>query len=122
MRKTILTVDDAATMRRMVSFTLRGAGHEVLEAQDGAAALNVLQSHPVDLVITDVHMPLMDGIELTRHLRALPSFLRTPIILLTTESDPGKKAEGRAAGATGWIVKPFTQDQLLSVVARLFPA
>jgi two-component system chemotaxis response regulator CheY len=122
MPKTILTVDDAATMRKMVSFTLRGAGHEVLEAQDGAIALNVLQSRAVDLVITDVHMPNMNGIELTRQLRALPSFGRTPIILLTTESDPGKKAEGRAAGATGWIVKPFSQEQLLAIVAKLFPS
>ena len=109
MGKTILTVDDAATMRKMVSFTLRSAGHEVLEAQDGAIALGLLQSRTVDLVITDVHMPNMNGLELTRQLRALPRFGRTPIILLTTESDPGKKAEGRAAGATGWIVKPFSQ-------------
>jgi two-component system chemotaxis response regulator CheY len=122
MGKTILTVDDARTMRQMVSFTLKGAGHEVLEAQDGAIALNVLQSRSVDLVITDVHMPNMNGIELTRQLRTLPSFGRTPIILLTTESDPGKKAEGRAAGATGWIVKPFSQEQLLAIVAKLFPA
>jgi two-component system chemotaxis response regulator CheY len=121
MPKTILTVDDAATMRKMVSFTLRAAGHEVLEAADGAVALNVLQTRSVDLVITDVHMPNMNGIELTRKLRTLPSFGRRPIILLTTESDPGKKAEGRAAGATGWIVKPFGQEQLLAVVAKLFP-
>ena len=122
MPKTILTVDDATTMRKMVSFTLRGVGHEVLEAQDGAIALSVLQSRAVDLVITDVHMPNMNGIELTRQLRALPSFSKTPILLLTTESDPGKKAEGRAAGATGWIVKPFSQEQLLAIVAKLFPA
>lgn len=122
MGKTILTVDDARTMRQMVSFTLKAAGHEVLEAQDGAIALSLLQSRPVDLVITDVHMPNMNGLELTRRLRALPSFGRTPIILLTTESDPGKKAEGRAAGATGWIVKPFNQEQLLAIVARLFPS
>jgi len=106
----------------MVSFTLRSVGHEVLEAQDGAIALNVLQSHAVDLVITDVNMPNMNGIELTRQLRTLPTFAKTPIILLTTESDPTKKAEGRAAGATGWIVKPFSQEQLLAIVARLFPA
>jgi len=93
----------------------------VLEASDGAVALSVLQSHRVDLVITDVHMPNMGGIELTRQLRALPSFGRTPILLLTTESDPGKKAEGRAAGATGWIIKPFGQEQLLAVVAKLLP-
>jgi len=122
MGKTILTVDDAATIRKMVSFTLKAAGHDVLEAQDGAIALSLLQSRRVDLVITDVHMPNMNGLELTRQLRALPSFGRTPIILLTTESDPGKKAEGRAAGATGWIVKPFSQEQLLGIVAKLFPA
>ena len=122
MTKTIITVDDAATIRRMVSFTLRGAGHEVLEAQDGAIALKVLQSRAVDLVITDVNMPNMNGIELTRQLRALPSFSRTPVLLLTTESDPAKKAEGRAAGATGWIVKPFSQEQLLAIVAKLLPA
>ena len=117
-----MTVDDAATIRKMVAFTLKGAGHDVLEAQDGAIALGVLQTRRVDLVITDVHMPNMNGLELTRQLRALPSFGRTPIILLTTESDPGKKAEGRAAGATGWIVKPFSQEQLLAIVAKLFPA
>lgn len=121
MPKTILTVDDAATMRRMVSFTLKSAGHEILEAPDGDIALGVLQTRSVDLVITDVNMPNMSGIELTRRLRALPRFGRTPIILLTTESDPNKKAEGKAAGATGWIVKPFTQDQLLAIVAKLFP-
>jgi two-component system chemotaxis response regulator CheY len=94
----------------------------VLEAQDGTVALSVLQTRAVDLVLTDIHMPNMNGIELTRQLRALPSFGKTPIILLTTESDPGKKAEGRAAGATGWIVKPFSQEQLLAIVARLLPA
>jgi two-component system chemotaxis response regulator CheY len=121
MGKTILTVDDSSTMRRMVAFTLRGAGHEVLEAQDGVIALNVLQGRSVNLVITDVNMPNMNGIDLTRRLRALPSFQRTPIVLLTTESDPAKKAEGRAAGATGWMVKPFSQEQLLALIAKLFP-
>jgi two-component system chemotaxis response regulator CheY len=122
MGKTILTVDDATTMRKMVSFTLRGVGHEVLEAPDGAAALSLLRTKPVDLVITDINMPNLDGIELTRRMRALPSFQRTPVLLLTTESDPGKKAEGRAAGATGWIVKPFSQEQLLAIVAKLLPS
>jgi two-component system chemotaxis response regulator CheY len=122
MGRTIITVDDAATIRKMVSFTLRAAGHEVLEAHDGVIALNVLQTRAVDLVITDVNMPNMGGIELTRQLRALPTFRRTPVLLLTTESDPAKKAEGRAAGATGWIVKPFSQEQLLAVVAKLLPA
>ena len=122
MGKTILTVDDASTMRKMVSFTLRGAGHEVLEAADGAAALSLLQLRPVDLVITDINMPNMNGIELTRQLRASAAYRRTPILLLTTESDPAKKAEGRAAGATGWIVKPFSQEQLLAIIAKIFPA
>ena len=122
MGKTILTVDDASTVRKMVSFTLRGAGHDVLEAPDGVNALALLRDRQVDLVITDIHMPNMNGIELTRQLRAQPGFGRTPILLLTTESDPGKKAEGRAAGATGWIVKPFSQEQLLAIVAKLLPA
>lgn len=119
MAKTILTVDDATTIRKMVSFTLKGVGHEVIEAPDGAIAFNLLQSRTVDLVITDVHMPNMDGIDLTRRLRALPSFGKKPILLLTTESDPAKKAEGRAAGATGWIVKPFKPEQLMAVVKKV---
>ena len=109
-------------MRKMVAFTLKEAGHEVLEAPDGVNALALLQAQPVDLVITDIHMPNMNGIELTRRLRATPGFGKTPILLLTTESDPGRKAEGRAAGATGWIVKPFSQEQLLAIVAKLLPA
>ena len=119
MSKTIITVDDAATMRKMISFTLKGAGHDVIEAGDGAEALNTLKTRGVDLVITDVNMPNMDGITLTRNLRTLPQFAKTPIILLTTESSPEKKAEGKAAGATGWIVKPFQQEQLLAVVAKV---
>ncbi len=122
MSKRIITVDDAATMRKMVAFTLKGAGHEVVEAGDGCEALALLNQRPVDLVITDVNMPNMDGLELTRQLRALPAFARTPIILLTTESDPAKKLLGRAAGATGWIVKPFNQEQLLAIVAKVLPA
>jgi two-component system chemotaxis response regulator CheY len=122
MSKRIITVDDAATMRKMVAFTLKGAGHEVLEAGDGCEAITLLSQRPVDLVITDVNMPNMDGLELTRQLRAMPAFARTPIILLTTESDPAKKLLGRAAGATGWIVKPFNQEQLLAIVAKVLPA
>ena len=106
----------------MVSFTLKSAGYEVIEAADGAEALTLLKSRPVDMVISDINMPNLDGISLTRQLRTLPSFVRTPIILLTTESDPAKKAEGRAAGATGWIVKPFNQEQLLALVAKVLPA
>jgi two-component system chemotaxis response regulator CheY len=119
MAKTVLTVDDAATMRKMISFTLKGAGHEVLEAGDGVEALNLLKGRTVDLVISDVNMPNMDGISLIRSLRALPGFARVPVLLLTTESSPEKKAEGKAAGATGWIVKPFQPEQLLAVVGKV---
>ena len=122
MGKCIISVDDSATMRKMVSFTLKSAGYDVVEAGDGLEALNLLKLRPVDLVISDIHMPNLDGIGFTRQLRSQPAYSRTPIILLTTESDPGKKAEGRAAGATGWIVKPFSQDQLLALVAKVLPA
>jgi two-component system chemotaxis response regulator CheY len=122
MGKSIISVDDSSTMRRMVSFTLKAAGYDVIEASDGAEALTLLRSRSVDLVISDINMPRVDGIELTRQLRSQPGFSRTPIILLTTESDPGKKAEGRAAGATGWMVKPFKQEQLLAVVSKLLPS
>ena len=122
MAKNIISVDDSSTMRKMVAFTLKSAGYEVLEAGDGAEALTVLSGRTVDLVISDINMPNMDGLELTRRLRLQPAFSRTPIILLTTESDPAKKAEGRAAGATGWIVKPFSQDQLIAIVAKVLPA
>jgi two-component system chemotaxis response regulator CheY len=122
MKKTILTVDDASTMRKVVALALAGAGHEVIEAEDGLAALGVLKLRHVDLVITDVNMPRMDGIEFTRQARAIPKFQKTPILLLTTESDPTVKDRGRAAGATGWIVKPFRAEQLLAVVAKVLPA
>ena len=105
-----------------MSFTLKSAGYDVIEAGDGAEALTVLKVRSVDLVISDINMPNLNGIELTRQLRSHPAYGRTPIILLTTESDPQKKAEGRAAGATGWIVKPFSQEQLLAVVAKVLPA
>jgi two-component system chemotaxis response regulator CheY len=122
MPKSIMSVDDSATMRKMVSFTLKSAGYEIIEAGDGVEALRALKSRPVDLVISDVNMPNMDGLEFTRQLRGQPAFSRTPVLLLTTESDPLKKAQGRAAGATGWIVKPFTPEQLLAVVSRVLPA
>jgi two-component system chemotaxis response regulator CheY len=109
-------------MRNMIAFTLRSTGHEIVGAQDGVAALDVLKSRRVDLVITDINMPRMDGIELTRRIRAIPSYRGVPVILLTTESHAEIKNQGRAAGATGWIVKPFQPDQLLAVVARVLPA
>ncbi len=121
MARNILTVDDSATIRRMVSFTFKGAGHNVFEAEDGVAGLAVLKSQKIELVITDVNMPNMGGLEFTRQARTLPDYAAVPIVLLTTESDPNKKAEGKAAGATGWIVKPFTPEQLQAVLAKLFP-
>lgn len=121
MPRTALAVDDAMTMRKMVAFTLRGAGFEVIEAANGAEGLRQLGSKPVDLIITDVNMPVMDGIEFTRQARAALRGRPVPILILTTESDQSKKAEARAAGATGWIVKPFQQDQLLAVVGKVLP-
>ena len=119
MTKIVMTVDDAATMRKMVGFTLRGGGYEVLEACDGNDALAQLTRRSVDVVITDVNMPGMNGIDLVRHLRALPHLRTTPILLLTTESDAEAKNRARQAGATGWIVKPFVPNQLLAAVARV---
>ncbi len=115
----ILAVDDSASMRQMVSFTLKSAGHDVLEACDGAEALKLAKAGRVDLVLTDINMPNVDGIALIRELRALPNYKFTPILTLTTESGVDKKQEGRAAGATGWIVKPFSPDQLLATIKRV---
>jgi two-component system chemotaxis response regulator CheY len=106
----ILAVDDSASMRQMVAFTLKGAGHTVTDAADGQQALNIAKTGSFDLVLTDVNMPVMDGITLTRELRALPNYRFTPILVLTTEAGTDKKSEGRAAGATGWLVKPFNPD------------
>ena len=115
----ILAVDDSASMRQMVAFTLKGAGHQVTEAVDGQQALNLAKAQKFDLVLSDVNMPKMDGITLARELRALPNFKFTPILMLTTESGLNKKQEGKAAGATGWIVKPFNPDQLLATIKKV---
>jgi len=121
MPKQIMVVDDSSSMRQMVHFTLAGAGYDVVEAKDGAEALLKSTSQKVDLVITDLNMPVMDGIELTRQLRAAPAYRFIPIVMLTTESQQQKKLEGKAAGATGWIVKPFQIEQLLAVVKKVCP-
>lgn len=115
----ILAVDDSASMRQMVSFTLKGAGHDVVEASDGVEALKIAEGQEMDLVLSDVNMPNMNGIELCASLRKLPSYKFTPILMLTTESAGDKKMEGKTAGATGWIVKPFNPDQLLSTIKRV---
>lgn len=120
MAKNIITVDDSASVRQMVSFTLKGAGYEVMEACDGKDALAKLSgAGKADMVITDLNMPNMNGIELIKALRANPAYKFVPIVLLTTESQDSKKQEGKAAGATGWIVKPFKPEQLLSVVKKV---
>lgn len=115
----ILLVDDSTSMREMVSFTLREAGHEVSEAEDGVKALEFAKTGPVNLVITDVNMPNMDGITLTAELRGLDSYRFTPILILTTETGAAKKEQGKVAGATGWIEKPFDPDHLLATVNRV---
>ncbi len=115
----ILAVDDSASMRQMVSFTLKAAGHTVTDAADGKQALDIAKTKSFDLVLTDVNMPVMDGLTLTRELRALPAFKFTPILVLTTEAGMDKKQEGRAAGATGWLVKPFNPDQLLATIKKV---
>jgi len=115
----ILAVDDSASLRQMVSFTLKEAGHEVVEAADGVEALELARSAPADLVISDVNMPRMDGISLVRELRWLPEYKFTPILLLTTETSDAKKQEGKAAGATGWLVKPFDPEALLTTIKRV---
>ena len=115
----ILTVDDSSTMRQMITFTLKGAGFEVLEAGDGVEALEVAKGKKLSLVVTDVNMPRMDGITLVQRLRALPEFRFTPILVLTTESDASMKQKGKEAGATGWIVKPFSPEKLLEVVNKV---
>lgn len=115
----ILAVDDSASMRQMVSFTLKNAGYDVVEAVDGIDALNKAKQQSVNLVITDVNMPNMDGISLIAELRKLPSYKFTPLLMLTTESAPEKKQAGKSAGATGWIVKPFNPDQLVATIKKV---
>jgi two-component system chemotaxis response regulator CheY len=119
MSKIIMTVDDSASVRQMVSFTLRDAGYQVLEAVDGQDAVNRLNGTSVHMVITDLNMPNLDGIGLIRALRAIAAFKFIPIVMLTTDSQDPKKQEGKAAGATGWIVKPFKPEQLLAVVKKV---
>lgn len=121
MSKRIMAVDDSTTMRDMVGFTLRGAGYEVVLAEDGMDALAQLKTERVDLVITDINMPNLDGIGLVAKLRDDPAYRTTPILILTTESDTTKRQQGKDAGATGWLVKPFDPRKLVSVVQKVCP-
>lgn len=119
MGKTILSVDDSISIRQMVKFTLTKEGYEVIEAVDGVDALSKVVGKKIDMVVTDLNMPNMDGITLIKELRKQPACKFIPIIMLTTESQDTKKQEGKAAGATGWIVKPFKPEQLLGVVKKV---
>lgn len=119
MTKMVLAVDDSASMRQMVSATLESKGFKVTMAGDGEEALKIAQTSAFSLVITDVNMPKMDGITLVKRLRQLPSYKFTPLLLLTTESAPEMKSKGKAAGATGWLVKPFDPDRLLQTVDKV---
>ncbi len=121
MQKRVLTVDDSKTMRDMLLVTLKQAGYDVLQAEDGKEALSKLESEGVDVIITDINMPVMDGITFIKACRAKAAFASTPILTLTTESSDAKKAEGRRAGATGWIVKPFNPDSLIRVIEKVCP-
>jgi len=117
--KTIMTVDDSASVRAMVNFTLSEMGFETVEAVDGNDALKKMEETKIDMLITDLNMPGLDGISLIRKVREIPTCASIPIIVLTTEYHSDKKEESMAAGATGWIVKPFRPDQLISTVKKV---
>jgi two-component system chemotaxis response regulator CheY len=119
MAKTILAVDDSSSLRQMVAFSLKAAGYQVLEAVDGQDGLDKARTTTVDLVLTDQNMPRMDGLQLIKHLRELPTYQKVPILMLTTESSDEMKAKGRAAGANGWLVKPFDPQRLIEVVKKV---
>lgn len=119
MAKSILTVDDSASIRQMVTFTLKGAGYEVTEAVDGQDGVDKARGGRFDLVFTDQNMPRMDGLTLIRELRGLPAYRSVPILMLTTESGEAMKSQGREVGATGWLVKPFDPQKLLEVVRKV---
>lgn len=119
--KKVLVVDDSASIRQMVGFTLKSAGYQVIDANDGQQGLDKASHETVDAVLTDQNMPIMDGISFIRALRALPQYQRTPILVLTTEASEELKVQGRAAGATGWMVKPFDPNKLLEVMQKVLP-
>jgi two-component system chemotaxis response regulator CheY len=115
----ILAVDDSASMRQMVVFTLESAGYDVVEAVDGQQALDIAKNESFDLVLSDINMPVMNGIELVKQLRQLETYKYTPILMLTTETSGDRKMAGKGAGATGWVVKPFNPDKLLATIKKV---
>lgn len=119
MTKTVLTIDDSPSIRQLVGMTLKRAGYAVLEAGNGLEGYNVATTNRVDAVVVDLNMPVMTGIEFLRKFREHPSGRGVPVVLLTTESDEGLKRDAKAAGATGWMVKPFNPDQLLSIIRKV---
>jgi len=119
MAKTIMTVDDSVSVRMMIGFSLKEAGYEVVDAEDGFDALSKLDEHDIAMVLADVNMPEMDGIEFVNKMKAHPKHKFTPVVMLTTESDDSMKGKGRQAGATGWIVKPFKPEQLIELVQKV---
>jgi two-component system chemotaxis response regulator CheY len=119
MAKTILAVDDSGSLRQMVTFSLKSAGYDVVQAVDGQDGLDKAKQKTVDLVLTDQNMPIMDGLTLIKNLRSLGSYQNVPILMLTTESSDEMKAKGKAAGANGWLVKPFDPKRLIEVVQKV---
>lgn len=119
MAKTIMIVDDSASLRQVVGIALRGAGYEVLEASDGKDALGKLKGQKVHLMISDVNMPNMDGISFVKAVKQIPAYKFTPVVMLTTESQDAKKKEGQEAGAKAWVLKPFKPEQMIGVVQKL---
>jgi len=119
MAKTIMVIDDSASLRQVVGIALKGAGYDVIEARDGADALARLHGQKINLVVSDVNMPNMDGISFVKQFKSMPNYRFTPVIMLTTESQEEKKREGQAAGAKAWVVKPFKPEVLLNAVQKL---
>jgi two-component system chemotaxis response regulator CheY len=122
MGKKVFVIDDSASTRQLISFTLKGAGYDVVEAEDGKDALKKLTGSGVDMIITDLNMPNMDGMEFLKALRSNQAFKFMPVVMLTTESQVSKVMEAKAAGVSGWIIKPFTPEQLVDTVNKFLGA
>lgn len=116
---TVMSVDDSATMRKIISTSLKGAGHEVLEAENGKDALTKLSGNAIELFLVDVNMPVMNGIDFVAELRKIPGHAQTPVIILTTETEQEMVTKGKAVGANAWIIKPFESDELLNLIRQL---